>query len=153
MIYHSAVLFLFLWNTIQDIKYKSLRNRGLLAGGVFIFLLVIADGLYSGKLADILLSKGGFPWQNLWGVLPGVCLLLVSWLAEGCIGKGDGYLVCISGLALGFKTNLSLLFYALLLAGGISAVLLSLRKVKKDTKLPFVPFLLGGYLLTLLQYI
>ena len=116
-------------------------------------LLAAADGLYNGRLAGVLLSEAGFPWQNLWGVLPGVCLLLISRLSGDCIGKGDGYLVCISGMALGFKINLSLLFYALFLAGGISAVLLSLRKVKKDTKLPFVPFLLGGYLLTLLQYV
>ena len=152
MLYHSAVLVLFLWNSIQDIKYKSLQNKGLLAGSILVVLLLLLDGMCNGRMAGILLSPEGFPWQNLWGVLPGVSLLILSRLMNGCIGKGDGYLLCISGIALGLKINLSLLFFALLLAGGISAVLLAIRKVRKDTKLPFVPFLLGGYLMTLLQY-
>jgi len=84
-------------------------------------------------------------------VLPGAGILALSLMLKGSIGKGDGYLLCISGLALGLKQNLSILFYALFLAGGTAAVLLGLGKVKRDTKLPFVPFLLGGFVLTVLQ--
>ena len=85
------------------------------------------------------------------GILPGLGLLMLSYVMRGQIGRGDAYLMCISGAALGVKQGLSLLFYALLLAGSISLVLLVLRKVKKDTKIPFVPFLFGGYLLSLVQ--
>lgn len=152
MLYHVVIAGLFAWNSIQDIKHKSLGNRGLLAGCGLVLLLLITDGVYDGVAAQFLLSEGGVPWRKVWGVLPGVGLLVLSRVMNGSIGKGDGYLLCISGLALGLRMNLSLLFYALFFAGGVSAILLVLKKVKKDTTFPFVPFLLGGYLMTLLQY-
>lgn len=151
MLYYVVTGILFLWNSVQDIKRRTLSNIGLLIGTVVIVLLFVANGLCSGTAAGIMLLQDDVPWQNLWGVLPGAGILALSLMLKGSIGKGDGYLLCISGLALGLKQNLSILFYALFLAGGTAAVLLGLGKVKRDTKLPFVPFLLGGFVLTVLQ--
>ena len=151
MLYYIVTGILFLWNSVQDIKRKSLSDKGLLADAGVILLLFIADGLCSGIVAEVLLSEGKLPWQKLWGVIPGVFVLVLSCVLGGKIGKGDGYLLCISGLALGFAQNLAVLFYGLLFAGAAAAVLLLLRKVKRDTKLPFVPFLTAAYLLTVLM--
>ncbi len=151
MLYYVVTGILFLWNSVQDIKRRTLSNKGLLIGMGAIVLLFAANGLCSGMVAEIMLLQDGVPWQNIWGVLPGVGILVLSLMLKGSIGKGDGYLLCISGLALGLKQNLSILFYGLFLAGGTAAVLLGLGKVKRDTKLPFVPFLLGGFVLTVLQ--
>lgn len=151
MLYYIVTGILFLWNSVQDIKRRTLSDKGLLIGMGAIVLLFASNALCSGIVAEIMLLQDSVPWQNLWGVLPGVGILILSLVLKGSIGKGDGYLLCISGLALGLKQNLSILFYGLFLAGGTAAVLLGLGKVKRDTKLPFVPFLLGGFVLTVLQ--
>ena len=151
MLYYIVTGILFLWNSIQDIKSKSLSNKGMLIGAGLIFVLLIAEGLCSGIAAEVLLSEGRFPWQKIWGIAPGIFVLAMSYVLGGKIGKGDGYLLCISGIALGFRQNLAVLCYGVMLAGIAAAVLLLLRKAKRDTKIPFVPFLTAAYLLTVLQ--
>ncbi len=151
MIRFLAVGILLLCNSIQDIKHRSLSNRGLLLGGIGAVILFLAEWLWPGWLAGAYPEASSFPWERLVGLLPGLSLLLFSYVMQGQIGRGDAYLMCISGVLLGVGQGVSLLLYALLLAGSVSLVLLVLRKVKKDTKLPFVPFLLGGYLLSLIQ--
>jgi len=152
MLYFLVTTGLLIWSGIQDIRHRSIHNAVLIAGAVLVGMLLIVDGLCEEGTANLILSHG-VPWRNVWGVLPGAGLLFLSRVTNGSIGAGDGWLLCICGAALGLKMNLSLLFYALILAGGASVVLLVLKKVRKDTKLPFVPFLFGGYLLTLLQYV
>lgn len=151
MLYYIVIGILFLWSSIQDIKRRSIHNGGLIAGVVTVFVLFLLDGVKLGLIADALLSEGGVPWKNIWGLIPGLGVLLLSVIIPGSIGKGDGYLLCISGLALGVQCCFSILCYGLFLAGGTAAVLLAVHKVKRDTKLPFAPFLFGGFVLTVLQ--
>lgn len=151
MLYYIVVGILLLLNAIQDFKKKSLHNGGLLLGAGVVIALFVLDGICSGMIADVLLSNGSFPWMRLWGILPGICVLILSVVLRGSIGKGDGYLLCISGIALGLEQNVALLFYGLFLAGSTAMALLILRKAKRNTKLPFVPFLFAGYILALLQ--
>lgn len=140
-----------LHNSIQDIKRRSLSNRGLMLGGVVATVMLLAEWLFSGWRAGKSLDIRGFPWERLAGMLPGLGLLLISYVMKGQVGRADAYLMCIVGVLLGIGKGISILFYALLLAGSVSLVLLVLRKVKRDTKLPFVPFLFGGYLLSVIQ--
>lgn len=151
MLYYVAVGILLLWNSVQDIRKKTLYNRGLLLGAGVMLLLFAGDCLYSGTIADLLLSEGEVPWKRLLGVIPGIGVLILSIVLRGGIGKGDGYLLCITGMALGAEQNTALLLYGLFLAGVMAAVLLILKRVKRDTKLPFVPFLFAGFLLTVVQ--
>lgn len=148
MLYYIATGLLLLINAIQDIKSKTVRNGGLLVGAGAVCLLLAADGVFSGISANMLLSAGA-PWKRLWGVLPGILVLVFSCLSRESIGKGDGYLLCITGAALGFEQSMAVLLFGVLLAGICAGILLSLRKVKRDTKLPFVPFLFAGFLLSL----
>ncbi len=151
MVQFLAVGILLLCNSIQDIKYHSLSNRGLLFGGIVAVILFLAEWLWPGLLAGVHPGARDFPLERVVGLVPGFGLLILSYVMKGQIGRGDAYLVCISGVLLGVGQSVSLLFYALLLAGSVSLVLLVFRKVKRDTKLPFIPFLLGGYLLSLIQ--
>ena len=147
MVYYLFVGVLFLYCGVQDIRRKEIGKIGLLVGLGVVLSLLLLDGIAKQNLfaADALL------WKNLWGILPGICVCVLSYVTRGGIGKGDGYLLCVSGLALGVEANLAVLFYGLLAAGLFSGVLLVLRKVKRETKLPFVPFLCGGYLILLIQ--
>jgi leader peptidase (prepilin peptidase)/N-methyltransferase len=65
--------------------------------------------------------------------------------SDGKIGIGDGVLLCATGLGLGFWSNLELFAIALLLAAVISIVLLTFRLADRKKSIPFVPFLLLGY--------
>lgn len=149
MVYYILVGVLFLYCGVQDIRRKEIGKIGLLAGFALVLLLLLLEGIVKQNLfaTDALLRK------NLWGILPGICVWVLSYVTRGGIGKGDGYLLCVSGLALGAEANLAILFYGLLAAGLFSGVLLVLRKVKRETKLPFVPFLCGGYLILLMQFL
>jgi len=151
MLYYIVVGCLLLLNGIQDLRKKTLHNGGLLLGAGVVLLLFVLDGVCSGVLPDALLSEGSFPWKRLWGILPGIGVLGLSSVLRGDIGKGDGYILCICGVALGLEQNMALLFYGIFLAGGVAMILLAIRKVKRNTKLPFVPFLFAGYLLVLIQ--
>lgn len=151
MVRFLVVGILLLCSSIQDVKTRKLSNRGLIVGGIAVVILLLTEWLCSGWIAGVSAAIRSVPWERLMGALPGLGLLVLSYGMRGQIGRGDAYLMCISGAALGVKQGMALLFYALLLAGSISLVLLVLRKVKKDTKIPFVPFLLGGYLLSLIQ--
>lgn len=151
MLYYVTIGSLLLWNSIQDMKKKTLCNWGLLLGAGVVLLLLGVDCLCSGMIADLLLSESGVPWKRLLGLLPGIGVLGLSVVLHGGIGKGDGYLLCISGMALGIEQNTVLFFYGLFLAGVTSAVLLVFKRVKRNTKLPFVPFLFAGFLLTVVQ--
>lgn len=140
-----------LHSSIQDIKRRSLSNRGLVFGGVAATVMLLAEWLFSGWMEGKSFDISRFPWERLAGMLPGLSLLLISYVMKGQVGRADAYLMCIVGALLGIGKGISILFYALLLAGSVSLVLLVLRKVKRDTKLPFVPFLFGGYLLSVIQ--
>lgn len=82
----------------------------------------------------------------LLGATIGILLIGVSKLTKNAIGTGDAMLIIMIGLAIGMFHTLLALFYALLITAVVSAILLILRKIKKDSQMPFVPFILLGYL-------
>lgn len=94
-------------------------------------------------------------WSDcLMGVLPGALLVLFHYLTRGGIGLGDGLLIGILGLFLGFWENLSLLFFSLLLEAVFAGGLCVKRKLagkafERNLTLPFVPFITCGYVLLL----
>lgn len=89
-------------------------------------------------------------WKTVFlGVLLGISIIGFSKISGGSIGLGDGKIICISGILLGFKQSLAMLLCALLLAAVWSAVLFAVKKGNRKSSLPFIPFLSAGYLITL----
>lgn len=84
--------------------------------------------------------------ERLSGFAIGAAVLIISKITGGKIGLGDGLLLCITGLGLGFWGNLELFGIALFFAALISIVLLVLRLVDRKKSIPFVPFMLLAYL-------
>ena len=74
------------------------------------------------------------------GMLPGAALVILA-LCTGAIGYGDGIVVAFLGLYLGFGEVLLLLTISLFVMSLCSLVLLLLKKVRKNTHLPYLPFL------------
>ena len=137
---------LLIMNTVWDLRKKEillLPTLLILAGGVICRIL---EGtaeeiqLLSGQV-----SSGAGGWQWIPAVLPGVFLLLLSLASKGKVGFGDGLVVCAAGLWCGPESILLALFFALLLVPA-AAGMQRLRK-RKVRELPFVPFLLAGFVL------
>lgn len=124
--------------SIQDMKQKKINTWLVVAGGL---LLVIA----------LLIWRPITIMESLSGLLVGVSVIALSKVTGGKIGMGDGMILCVTGLWLGLWGNMELFAYALLAAALVSLVLLVLRLVNRKKSIPFIPFLLFGYIVILLM--
>lgn len=120
-----------LWLALQDKKHLGITRTGL----------VIASG--------ILLIGGSFyavGWQSrVGGLAVGGLLLLFGYFSEGAIGIADGVIISACGAAFGIYEAVALCFFAALYAAVFSLVLLLLKKAERKSRIPFLPFLLLGY--------
>ncbi len=121
--------------------YTDMRKR-------VIYLRVLLPFLAAGIIWHFIRNEQGII-DIAGGVLTGLMLLLVSRLSKGRIGTGDGLLLIVSGVLLGAVGNLMLLTIAFLLAAFFSIILLTFRKCRRDTELPFAPFLFGAFFITM----
>ena len=126
---------LLLLNTWWDIRKKEILLAPTLA--------VLAGGVVRGVLKGQEGQAGDMLW--LMSLLPGVILLLASLASAGKVGFGDGLAVCAAGLWGGTVSTLIMLAIALALVPA-AAGLERLRK-RPVRELPFMPFLLAGFLL------
>ena len=83
------------------------------------------------------------------GVIPGVLLLGLAKVTEQSIGYGDGIVLAEMGSMLGAGVCMVILAGALALAGFFSIGMMTVKKVDKRYKIPFIPFLTIAYIITL----
>ena len=122
--------------SIYDIKEKTIP-----------ILLLIFGGLLVGTKAVYGVAAGEMAWyQPLLGIIPGMGLLLVAWITEK-MGYGDGLVLMLIGGTVGYQGSLVVLCFASFFAAILCVILLAIRKVKKHSRIPYVPFLAGSYLL------
>lgn len=77
-------------------------------------------------------------------LLPGVFLLLLSFCTREKVGYGDGLLLIILGLFLGFYRCFLVLCFGLIFSSVFALILLLFCKAGKNSRLPLVPFLTIG---------
>jgi leader peptidase (prepilin peptidase)/N-methyltransferase len=87
--------------------------------------------------------------ERIGGVAVGAVIIIISKATEGKIGLGDGFLLCVTGLGLGFWGNIELIGVALFFAAIVSIALLVFRLADRKKSIPFVPFMLLGYVVLL----
>ena len=129
-----AILFL-LYLAYEDIRYRKISTYMLVAG------YVVAVGC-------LMLVREFAIWEYLVAGCIGVLFLFFSIAGEN-IGIGDGALIMLLGMLFGARRQILVLFIALLLCAITATVLLLLGKVKKKSRLPFVPFLCVAFFATL----
>ena len=102
-------------------------------------------------LAVLIYNKDNTWWNYiLSGIGYAAVFMLISRMTHSAIGIGDAFITGIIGLYLGFFHALLVVFYAFLLGGLISIVLFLMKKVSRQTTLPFVPFLTAGFIVSIL---
>ena len=113
-------------NTWTDIRKKEICLPVL-----FIFL---AGGI-------LWRIRQGLPWPGI-----GVFIILIALISGGMVGFGDGLLILTMGSVLGAGELAGILCGALLLCGIYSGIEYLMLKKSRSEEIPFVPFLLIGYL-------
>ena len=127
--------------SVFDMKMKKLP-AGLLASGVAVALL---------RLVIVFLRSGPPSEQQriltvaLLGALPGLTVTALSFISDK-IGRGDGIVLIMMGMFenCSFVTVVSCI--ACFSLAVFSGILLALHRVGKNSRMPFVPFLTGAYI-------
>lgn len=121
---------------IRDIKTRqiSMISVGSFAGiGLILRIVYDPDSWY----------------QPIAGAGIGFFLLLIAKMTKEKIGYGDGWIILVTGIYLGFRYNLFLLTVSLFISALASVILLSFKKVNRKSTMPFVAFIFVGYCIML----
>jgi len=119
------------WFTYTDIKSRVICWPAAAAAGI-------------AGLALHLLHPDLRVTESLWGLLPGVILLLLSIACGEALGRGDCYVLMACGSILGFARTFLLLSTALIFAASWAVLLLLRKKAGRKSEMPFMPFMLAA---------
>lgn len=108
--------------------------------------LVCIVGLGILSVTDTLLAEPKGWWGIISGLLIGVGCLLASRYTKEAIGYGDSWIILELGICLGGMRLLQMLLVASLAAGLFGLFCLWVKGWKRNTSLPFVPFIALAYL-------
>ena len=130
-------LFVLSANAVYDILHREILLSSVLAMGV-------AGVLYRCcYLSDDITGM-------LTSLIPGLFLMAMSLISGNRIGKGDALLSLCLGEWLGLADCILVIFLAS--AGSSAAAAVLWMKKKKNSEIPFVPFLLSGYILQIILF-
>lgn len=129
----NAIITIFYLGIVScfDLKSKKIPLWVLMSGGVLGSVFALIDGI-------------DFSPSSLLAFLPGLCFLVVARISEKQIGYGDGLCVLILGFMVNFRECFIVLCLSLFLISFMSLILLVTKKVNRNTKIPFIPFLFLG---------
>lgn len=119
--------------SISDWKKKEISVIWLVVMSIVITCLAVLCDVVSIRL-------------RMGGILLGLLFLLISKCTKQAIGYADSWLVLLLGIYMGSIQAINLLFCASLLAGGCSVFYLWKHHWKRNSTLPFVPFITISYL-------
>ena len=118
-------------------SWKDLRTRevSLLTTGLFGVV---------GMVRACFLGNLSLEWIGTAGL--GAAVIALSILSKGAVGMGDGLLLLALGTVLSFRELLTSFLMGLLCCSFWGILLLLLPGRKKKMEIPFVPFLMVGYI-------
>lgn len=71
-----------------------------------------------------------------------IVMLLLLLVSKGQIGGGDVILMSATGYFTGINTLFSVLFFAVILSGTFSLIIVTIKNGNKNSEIPFAPFVL-----------
>jgi len=113
-----------------------------------VFLAVLAVFGIAG-IAGLVMYGGSSLPGILGGIGIGAVMIGISLATGGAVGMGDGLVLAVAGLYLGFAGNVELLAGGLFLAAAYSIFLLAVRRAGRKKEVPFIPFLFLAFLGTM----
>lgn len=119
---------------ISDIRKREIPFKMVVIGSV----IGCGNCFWQISEGNLLVGEMGL------ALLPGCFFLLISLVSGEKVGYGDGLLLAVIGLFTGFYRCLLVLCISLLLLSITALALLTLHKVHRNSRLPFVPFLAAG---------
>lgn len=132
MINNILIVVFLLCESFEDIKNRTLKLNKMIMFLVIGIIQQIADGGFSVKV-------------TVFGVVPGIILLIVSYLTGEAIGYGDGVAVVVLGALAGYKCAV-ISFVTGCIVAMIPAMIQYIRNPHGNRPLPFIPCLFAGYL-------
>ena len=127
------VLILLLLCSISDIRRRGVYTWVL--SGMSVLLLVFRLMYCPANL-----------WEILGGLAIGLLFLFISKLSKEAIGYADSWLILLLGGYLGFRGTMLLLTGAFVITGIFGLSGMALRRLKKKSRIPFIPFLTIAYM-------
>ena len=132
MIKEIWTVLMLLWGSFMDIKDKTVSALYLVIAAAGSLIMAV---LFKAEVTEMLL-----------GLIPGAALMIAGKLS-GCVGEADGIMLLLLGGMYGLRNGGELMMYALLLAAAVSIFLIAVKHAGKKDTLPFIPFLLAGFML------
>lgn len=131
---------------VYDIKYLTLPNRMVYALLAFVSIDAICRGIFVNQGSNYLLNAA------VGSIIGGGIFYLIFQLSSGkLIGGGDVKLGAVLGLLLGSGTDaLLMIFISSLLGSLVSIPLLLNKKLKRNTLIPYGPFLITATIILFL---
>lgn len=126
-----------LWMAVWDLKEKRIPGYCIAMG-----IIPAIVSIYSYWPRHLLPAILGF--------FLGFCFLLLSMATKEQIGKADGMILILLGTMAGLYRLIEILCFCFVYLFIVAAALLFLRKKTRKQTLPFIPFLMAGYVSTLL---
>ncbi len=132
-----SLLGMLFYMSYEDMRTHKVRDFLVLIFGIIGMMFHIMNGRIS--------------FFNIFGgFLLGFIMFFISLLTKEKIGKGDAFVIMLTGVFLGFWKNIFLLWVAFLFAGLIALFDLLVKKKKSSDELAFVPFIFLGYIFLLI---
>lgn len=122
--------------SVLDIRSRRIPVWMLALGGAFAVLAAVCGREFT--LAKCM--------EMITGCIPGTVLLFMA-AVTGKAGAADGIALVFLGICMGGKACLTIFMLSLLLISLFSGILLAMRRVGRNTRLPYLPFLSAAWLL------
>jgi len=137
MISNTIIATFLMCCTFFDIKTKQIPMKLIV---VFTFLIV----------GFCFINNFFYYWDFLLRLMPGAFLILIAFITNQALGYGDGVVVILIGMMLDFQITITFILIAFLLSAITSIFILITKKGNRQTKLPFIPFLLVSWCILLI---
>lgn len=131
MIYLLIIISIYL--VIYDIKYKKVPNYI----NLILLILIILNKIYLGENITISLLSGLFSFMMFF---------VVTLASKGGMGIGDCKYTSLISMNFGYYFWLQSITIATISALVISGILIIGKKIDKKTRIPFIPFLVFGWI-------
>lgn len=132
-----VLIFLFV-GALWDIKKKAVPKVFLLIWGIVSVIYFVFEIINGQNMLGLLL-----------GVIPGIITLVLSIVTKEKIGLGDGLILICVGCLQTIKDVLCMIFFSFIFLTVVLIFLLAIRRIGRSSRIPFVPFLFLGQLITM----